>query len=89
MTDRTLKDLVKFVIASPELPWGDFSCTPVLEFDAHGKALSTVKRCAVTVGGVTTVVELPQHVTRGKGHPWPPKSVIDAMMEAVGPVATV
>lgn len=88
MTDRTLKEFTDFVVASPHLPWGEFSCTPVLEFDQVGKALTMVKRCAITAGGVTTVVRLPQHVTIGERQPWPPQAVLDAIMEAIGPTVT-
>lgn len=85
MADRTLKELTEFVTARPDLPWGEFSCTPVLEFDQKGKSLTTVKRCAITAGGVTAVVRLPHQVTIGKGLSWPPESVRNAMLEALGP----
>lgn len=88
MADRSVEELLKFVAGNPQIPWADFSCTPVLEFDADGKALTTARRCAVTAGGTTVVVHMPHRITIGKGQPWPPKAIIDGMMEAVGPVAS-
>ena len=85
MTDRTLKELTQLVMASSKQHWEDFSCTPVLEFDRHGKPRDTATRCAITAHGMTVVVKLPEQIAIGQRQPWPPQSVMTAMMEALGP----
>ena len=84
MPDRRLEDLNGIVGANPQVPWGDFECTPVLEFDVQGKASDTARRCAITAGDRTVVLRLPQRVAIGAGA-WPPNAVMEKMMEAVGP----
>ena len=88
MIDHTLKDLGELVAANPDVPWDTFVCTPVLE-SKNGKALGTATRCAVTAGGLTVMVRLPHEVTIGRAGSWPPRTVIDAMMETLGPAAEV
>ncbi len=85
MPDHSLKELVDIVGTNPQVPWSDFRCTPVLEFDAEGKATGTAGRCAITAGDVTTVIKLPHRMAIEKQQSWPPQAVVDAMMEAVGP----
>ena len=89
MTDCNLEELPKLVAANPDISWTDFSCTPVIDYDANGKALTAVRRCAVTANHLTVVVKLPHHAVVKKGAPWPPKAVTDVMMEAVGPMVSV
>ena len=89
MADRYLEELPKLISANRDVSWADFSCTPVIDFDADGKAQTTVRRCAVTAGQVTVVVKLPHPATFKKGEPWPPKAITDVMMEAVGPMVSV
>jgi len=89
MADRNLDELLEFVTATPEIPWADFVCTPVVDFDAKGKALTTVRRCAVTAGDRTVVVHLPHKVAIGRGQPWPPQAILDRILEAVGPIVSV
>ena len=88
MADHNLEELPKLVAANPGISWADFNCTPVIDFDANGKALTTVRRCAITTNHLTVVVRLPHHAVFEKGAPWPPKAIIDAMMEAVGPTVS-
>lgn len=85
MSDRRLKDVTGIVGANPQVPWGDFQCTPVIECNAEGKAIDTATGCAITAGEMTVVLRLPQRVAIGTGASWPPKAVMDKMMEAVGP----
>lgn len=85
MADHNMTELPQLISANPELPWADFTCTPVIDFDASGKALTTAKRCAITAGKVTIVVHLPHHANLNHSEPWPPKAIIGLMMEAVGP----
>lgn len=87
MADHNLAELPQLIAANPQLPWDNFSCTPVIDFDAGGKALNTAKRCAITAGKVTLVMHLPHHVTLNKSEPWPPKAIMDLMAEAIGPEA--
>lgn len=89
MADCTLEELPKLVAANPDIAWADFSCTPVIDFDASGKARTAVRRCAVTASQLTIVVKLPHQAVLQKGAPWPPKAVADVMMEAVGPMVPV
>ena len=86
MADRKLEELPKLIAANPEISWTDFGCTPVIDFDANGKAVTTVRRCAITANHVTVVVKLPHPASFKKGEPWPPTVITDVMMEAVGPV---
>jgi hypothetical protein len=88
MADPNLQEFLQFVAANPQMPWADFSCTPVLDLDAGGKASTAVRRCAVTAGAVTVLVHLPHRLPIGKGESWPPKFIVDAMLEAVGPMVS-
>jgi hypothetical protein len=85
MADYNLAELPQLIAANPQLPWADFSCTPVIDFEANGQVLTTAKRCAITAGKVTIVVHLPHHAVLNKGAPWPPRAIMDLMASAVGP----
>ena len=89
MADHNLEELPKLVAANPNVSWADFTCTPVIDFDVNGKALTTARRCAITANHLTIVVKLPHSAIFDKGKPWPPKAITDVMMEAVGPVVPV
>jgi len=89
MTNHNLQELPQIIAVNRDISWADFICTPVIDFDADGKALSAVRRCAITASHRTIVVRLPHRTTLDNGEPWPPKAVVDVMIEAVGPTVSV